>query len=331
MAGLAQLEVAVADGMWTDEATEAWANKIHSEAQKRTQQAQKLVDSGSVFFGSAFPDTRVDGSPMKAPMEDLVDAWRSVFLDAPPFALPEDLSVLPQETYHSFASHADYARAVPLQRRGDKKLHLGLIPVPYAGDLRSASVYILMLNPGFESSDYFVEAQDPRFREALVENLRQERGASEFPFPFLDPAFSYTGGFRYWTDERRLGWVVRALVEQDGIDFREAMSRVSKAVCVLQLVPYHSAGSPLNDKLLASLRSINLVKWYVKSDLAARAQEDKVSLIVTRQVQAWGVRAGENVIAYQGPETRGAYLSQKSHGTNVGRVFARRLGIRLRK
>ena len=72
----------------------------------------------------------------------------------------------------------------------DRRLHLGLLPQPFCGDLRSASVYVLLLNPGLGPSDYFAEYEGPGFRDAWLANLRQDFTDVRFPFVFLDPQFA---------------------------------------------------------------------------------------------------------------------------------------------
>jgi hypothetical protein len=39
----------------------------------------------------------------------------------------------------------------------DRRLHLGLLPQPFFGDLRRASIYVLLLNPGLGPDDYYDE------------------------------------------------------------------------------------------------------------------------------------------------------------------------------
>ena len=57
---------------------------------------------------------------------------------------------------------------------GSGVLHLGLLPMPFAGRLDRADIFILLLNPGFRPSDYFAEFRDEAFRKAWSDNIRQE-------------------------------------------------------------------------------------------------------------------------------------------------------------
>jgi hypothetical protein len=173
-------------------------------------------------------------------LNDLLSAWKKTPLTCAPYALTEDnkyfesLGQRGQERYTTF----DYTcyLAGGLGPDPKSKLHLGLLPQPWCGDLESAKVFILLLNPGLNPGDYFGEYQVPKYKEALIETLRSTYSAE---YPFLDPQFCWHPGAHYW--RKRLDWLVRALVEQKKEDsYLRALSRVAREVCALQLVPYHS-------------------------------------------------------------------------------------------
>jgi len=46
-------------GMWTQEAEEAWSRTIVQRARRRNAEAQGKLQAGGVFLGTAWPDTRV--------------------------------------------------------------------------------------------------------------------------------------------------------------------------------------------------------------------------------------------------------------------------------
>ena len=75
-------------------------------------------------------------------------------------------------------------RAGDFAAPGDNRLHLGLVPQPFIGDLRRASIFVLLLNPGLSPSDYYGEYQVPSFRRALLANLSGlDRRGNSFPVP----------------------------------------------------------------------------------------------------------------------------------------------------
>ena len=50
----------------------------------------------------------------------------------------------------------------------DGSLHLGILPVPYQGNLAQADIFIVMLNPGLGLSDYQTEEDQPTRQSDLV-------------------------------------------------------------------------------------------------------------------------------------------------------------------
>lgn len=120
-----------------------------------------------------------------------------------------------------------------LENPSDGRLHLGLLPQPWFGDLKSATVFVLLLNPGLNPGDYYAEYRVPPFRAALIRNLHSEPNR-EYPLLFLDPEFSWHPGARYF--RTRLNWLALALAQQRAISYRGALAVVARHVCCLQLV-----------------------------------------------------------------------------------------------
>lgn len=226
-----------------------------------------------------------------------------------PYALPEDLANFDKARYTVLRSYTEYLEngLEREQHPKDHLLHLGLLPQPWCGDLRSATAFILLLNPGLNPGDYFGEYCVRSYKQALVDNL-QSTPKRQYPFLFLDPEFSWHPGARYW--RARLDWLVRALRDQRGTTYREALGEVARKVCCIQLVPYHSAAFRLPRGILKQLPSADMSRTFVKEDLARRKG---VLIIVTRQWRRWGLPEGENhIIKYEGSETRAAYLPERS-------------------
>lgn len=71
-----------------------------------------------------------------------------------------------------------------------------VIPEPFVGNVKTAPVILLQLNPGSCSEDVGAHA-DPRFRAALLANLRHT--SSPWPFYFLAPEFSTHPGGKWWS------------------------------------------------------------------------------------------------------------------------------------
>lgn len=251
---------------------------------------------------------------------DLIAAWKKLSLERSPFALPKDLAILSDQPSRTvtLASFEAYTAGC-LQHESDSRFHLGLLPQPWFGDLKSATVFILMLNPGLNPGDYFSEYKVPSYRDALIANLKQQRGR-EFPLLFLDPELSWHPGARYFRG--KLHWLVLSLVNERRMEYREALAEVAKRVCVLQLVPYHSPVFQLPNSLLDRLQSSELMKAFVENLLKTRRD---ILVLVTRKANQWGLPKRDNIIQYEGSETRAAHLSRNSRG---GKELARHFKLR---
>lgn len=134
---------------------------------------------------------------------DLIKCWRKCPLNTPPFVLPQD-SVLLDPKYRKNVTICrtfdDYIHSAVFGQQVDHTAHLGLIPTPYMENLARANVFILMMNPGLQASNY-VEEKDPNVRAALQNNLLQRGLDRRYPFIWLNPEYAYNAGFRFWADK----------------------------------------------------------------------------------------------------------------------------------
>ena len=224
-----------------------------------------------------------------------------------------------------YRSWREATRAPDFCKSGDKRLHLGLIPIPFMGDMLNASIYVLMLNPGLGPGDYF-EYKVPSLRRALLANLRQERIPGVMPFVCQTPRFAWHGGFGYW--HQKLKGVIEALAASRGMSLADARSTLGTKLAVVQLVPYHSA--EFNQKALQQLSSVCLATDFVRRTVAKRVRGEEAIVIVTRQVKIWDqclpddLGEEHGIIRYTASEARAASLGPKSRG---GRAILRRLGV----
>jgi hypothetical protein len=189
--------------------------------------------------------------------------------------------------------------------------------------LRRAEIVILLLNPGFNYSDYWAETHRPDFRSRLVDNVRQSTDGVEFPFIFLDPQFCWHSGFAWW--ERKLREVIREIAARNFAgNYREGLRSLSSKLACVELVPYHS--SSFNEhRLIDRLESVRAARSFVHNWLIPEASAGGRTVIVTRQAKAWGVKStNANIVIYEGGHTRGASLSPNSSG---GRAILERFEI----
>lgn len=259
---------------------------------------------------------------------DLLHAWASWEETGPPYVLEADRPVLADDrsARHcvTFSSWAAAYTASEFGRPGDTRLHLGLLPQPFFGDLRRASIYVLLLNPGLGPTDYYGEYEVSPFRAALLATLRQRFDPGQLPFLFLDPKYSWHGGYDWW--HGKLAAVIEALASGWSVTFGAARARLNGAMAAIELLPYHSSSFG-GGRWLQRLPSVALAQAFVREVVIPRVERRDAIAIVTRQVDAWNLPDCTGVVRYSAQEARAAHLSPDSPGGQAIVAHAReRLG-----
>jgi hypothetical protein len=243
--------------------------------------------------------------------ENLIHFWRRCPLDGPPYWHPDDRPYLNR---YGDAVPLDFESFLQSTRFGDfndKRFHLSLLPVPFLGDLRRATVLILLLNPGFAFANYY-ETTSHAYMSRLRRNMQQDFAGTEFPFKSLDPQFCWHPGFMWWERKFRDILTSVASAKFNG-SYRDALRHLANRVAAVELVPYHSS-SFVAGPLVSRLPSAHMARQYVQ-DVAQKG--DKL-IIVTRSAANWGLKPRKGrIIVYSGGHTRGASLSRRSEGGEV--------------
>ena len=160
-----------------------------------------------------------------------------------------------------FIAPIDRPGLTPLLRKCDLKLDL--LPQPWTGNVNTAEVFVLALNPGFRPTDY------DHLRNA--DYAEQWRLALSFqtrtPFYFLDPALRGVGGGQYW--QRRL----RDLIAVAGM---EAVAE--KVICVEHFAYKSARYRPLGVTLPSQQYSFELVRTAII---------DRKQIVVMRSHREW--------------------------------------------
>lgn len=207
-------------------------------------------------------------------LNSLIKAWsKPNFSPGRRNILPGDEQVMKDVATVDCRSWSKYCTGAP---ESPEAFHTSLMPMPWVGNLRTAKVFLLQLNPGFGAHDYFGEHRVREYRAMLQANLRQAEGHA---FPFLGPEHSWHGGATYWAP--RLRKIVDGL---DG-DWR----RVAEGTAVLELVPYHSEVFKLGQPKVNRLESVRLMRAFVREELVPAAKEGKCALITLRAHARWEV------------------------------------------
>ncbi|HMO83878.1 MAG TPA: hypothetical protein PKC18_03050, partial [Lacipirellulaceae bacterium] len=167
---------------------------------------------------------------------NLLSVWQRWTAEDPPYVLPEDLPVLDRLEAKITQNWAEARSSHDFGRPGDRRLHLGLLPHPFCGDVANASIYVLMLNPGIGFQDYYGEYDVPEYRDAVLANLRQEFPPGVLPFMFLDPRFAWHGGFGWW--HGKLVRVIEKLSDAPQLPFADARAMLARRPASIEPVPY---------------------------------------------------------------------------------------------
>ena len=239
----------------------------------------------------------------------LIERWRECNLESPPYLFPDDKPEIFRSIAETHRNFEEYTASLEFGS-SSAKLHIGLLPIPYVGDLEKASIFILMLNPGLSPGDYYAE-QNPEFRQAHIQNLQQRTMNEKFPFIFLDPRFAWHPGFMYW--QKKFDAIIKALSKQSGVTYQQAMSKLSQRLACLELLPYHSRSFGAG-VLLNKLPSAKAMLAYVNEIVLPKVEADKAIIIATRSVKNWRLPVHKNIVIYEGGETRSAHLTPSSRG-----------------
>ncbi|WP_373509802.1 hypothetical protein [Thiocapsa sp.] len=129
---------------------------------------------------------------------------------AAPFVLESERDVVETFNQHNTDPHT--------------RIRLEVLPEPFIGN-PEASVVVLSLNPGFDSTDLQWHAR-PDFAASIQANLRHE--PQDYPFYPLNPAYSQSGAYAWWRSK------LNGLITDTSLP-----AVVNKLFCV-EWFPYHS-------------------------------------------------------------------------------------------
>ena len=248
----------------------------------------------------------------------LLNAWKNTQLDQPPYVLDADVPILESSRRgQDLGIIGKSCDEVESQSEYDpeKSIHFSLLPQPFIGDLLNAEVYVLTFNPGFACSDYDANYCKPRYRQALLDNIKQVQPKDVLPFFFLDPKFKFHGGYGYWFN--RLRETIAKIGRCRELAFDEVRDIMGCKLAVIELVPYHSKKAGGLDKLPEMLPSARMAHDFVRQYVQRKARSGRAIVIVVRGYPTWRyalnpglVRSG-SVIRNA---NRGGYLSPKTAG-----------------
>jgi hypothetical protein len=181
-----------------------------------------------------------------------------------------------------------------------RKLHLGLFPQPFVGNIREASVYILFGNPGLSVQDYADELDTPKYRAQCIANLAGE--LKQFG-PLHENALN-TGAYKYWSSTfRRL---IKETGESLGLSFEEARDWVLSQVATIEAGAYHSPKFPVG--VFENLPSTSAAKTFVTDYVLPRVDQQRCVVFVWRQARLWALPVRPGIKVRDPRKANGRYL-----------------------
>lgn len=220
-----------------------------------------------------------------------------------------------------------------LTERDREIMKLDLLPLPVNGNLRTADVVVLMLNPGFSEKDQ--SWGDSSSREGLMASERaslyQRDWPNEYPLFDLNPAFAGSGGAEYWAGplglmKGKFGHVAQALAAPEDRSHSRIRCEIANRIAIVQLLAYRSTSfkdlqvkqpknaGPPQRRFKSSQEALKLADSLVK--------EGKKLVVVPYGIQHWGYKGPvteEKLVVYR-RGLREAHIAPTSAGYQVVRT-----------
>lgn len=208
---------------------------------------------------------------------------------------PGDEFLLNHSYHVTYQTLEEYVKSENFGKKKDTKLHLGLLPNPYIGDIKNSKIFILSLNPGLNPADY-VQERTKEFQERYWNNICQN-GENKFPFIYLDPFICSHPGYSYWN--KKFKDFLKEIQKSKQCLWIEAQQHLSKHISTLELIPYHSQSFYLPEKkIMQNLQSLKDIKQYVHDEIVPKAINNEAIIIATRQIMRWNLPENENIIQF---------------------------------
>lgn len=256
-------------------------------------------------------------------MEEIIKYWSEFDPDKPDHIYIHDKDrkidfrnkqIRDVKNYQDFIHHEKFGNV-------KDELHFNLLPEPYVGDIKSANIYVLLLNPGFSIADYYVESKDD-LRQSILNSIKQEFREEEYPLIWLNPKYLWTPGGQ-WTERKFKDLIYHVKETNENFSYNDALKHVSKKVAIIQLMPYHSKSFGLGKRMMR-MESVSRIKRFVEKEIIKKSKENKACIIIARSYKDWGFgnkSTNENIVIYEGSKARGASLSKNSSAWSVMKKF----------
>ena len=248
---------------------------------------------------------------------NLLETWKK-WSEQDPLAVPdfgyalEDDAKFLRDNHRKWQkklfTYKDWKESNTGEKFGGNRLHLGLVPNSFMGDVENASIYVLMANPRTWPALYTDRDLSGVNKEFLA-NARQDFTGMEVRFSSLADQSDRSG---YW--HRRLWRTIERIEKEKKLSYFEAFKQVANKLAAIQLSPYWSRKFVGGAEKLPSSK---LAVDYVKDSVVPRVLDGNAILIVMRRLNDWkhalpgnfeevnGITIDKNRYAWVTPNTKG--------------------------
>lgn len=133
-------------------------------------------------------------------------------------------------------------------------LRTEVLPQPYLGNVLSANVVCLLLNPGCSLAECGIELDSPNLQQALRKNLTDVKSR----LVYLDDEFDWTSGGK-WLRQKVLNPLSNYGVTREDLN---------RNFAIIEYFPYHSTkfGVKLKEPLMSQLFGFELVRQAIQNN-----------------------------------------------------------------
>lgn len=217
---------------------------------------------------------------------------------------PQDVPFVSADKCLHLTSIAEARRQQVLEKEEgvqSRKLHTGLFPQPFAGNIRQASAYILFGNPGFSFMDYQDEYSNPKYAALCAASLL----GAHTGFAPLHEDSQATGAGKYWRSTLRR--LMLEIDERPGAEEGDGQRLVESRLAVIESGAYHSHKFPRDG--FHRHPSAQAAREFVHSHVLPRAFRGECVVLVWRNADFWGLEEIKGMVKIRAPSFAfGRYL-----------------------
>lgn len=218
---------------------------------------------------------------MGAAIKKLVDHWKTYDPDRlfPKFHLKDEKEIEATAINEiKVCSVEAYLNAHNLEN-----IHAALQPVPYVGNLETADLFLLMINPSVALGSYGTQSKT-KFQEELKKERHQARSCCLA----LDPAFWWTSWFTYYDNLFKPSF--KEMIKKTGKTYHQTLLDAASRTAILELVPYFSGSAQSVRRIESRLVSTRLAKQAAKEICEKANKGDATVVIRWSEQDQWGLR-----------------------------------------